>query len=139
MYWLTTKEGQDRRLSISTPPDYSSETLISEYDFERSPDTPSTWRIGDGTAAFYNYVYYTLAGFTENDTFRSNQVRHGAISREEALSLTAEENKPRYQSIYEYLQAIELDDQWQGIFETIATQPKVSSATSPRVIGLPQR
>ena len=35
-------------------------------------DTPTTWRIGDGTAGFYNYVYNTVAGFSEHDTFRSN-------------------------------------------------------------------
>ena len=31
----------------------------------------------DGTAGFYNYVYHTVAGFTEHDTFRSNQIREG--------------------------------------------------------------
>lgn len=46
-------------------------------------DTNTTWRIGDGTAAFYNYVYYTVAGFTEHDTFRSNQIREGQMTREE--------------------------------------------------------
>ena len=33
-------------------------TLLNEYHWETSPDSPSTWRIGDGTAAFYNYIYY---------------------------------------------------------------------------------
>ncbi len=61
------------------------DTLDSEYDWERAPDTRTTWRIGDGTAAFYNYAYYTIAGFTEHDTFRSNQVREGDLTREEAL------------------------------------------------------
>ncbi len=36
------------------------DTLLNRYDWEISPDTTSTWRIGDGTAAFYNYVYYTV-------------------------------------------------------------------------------
>ena len=53
------------------------------------------------------------------------------------MSLVAEENRPRYQSIYEYFQAIELDGQWQSILETIATQPKIRSATPPRENGLP--
>ena len=51
------------------------------------PTRTTTWRIGDGTAAFYNYVYYTVAGFTEHDTFRSNQVREGEMTREDALDL----------------------------------------------------
>ena len=29
-------------------------TLIGEYDWETDPGTTTTWRIGDGTAAFYN-------------------------------------------------------------------------------------
>ena len=61
------------------------ETLINQYDWELAPDTSTTWRIGDGTAAFYNYIYYKLAGFTEHDTFRSNQIREGDITREDAL------------------------------------------------------
>ena len=63
------------------------------YDWEMAPDTQTTWRIGDGTAAFYNYIYYTVAGFTEHDTFRSNQIREGDISREEALRLVADEKQ----------------------------------------------
>ncbi len=85
------------------------EILLNQYDWEKSPDTNSTWRIGDGAAPFYNYIYYTLAGFTEFDTFRSNQIREGEISREDALRLINEENKPRYQSIKWFLDVIDLD------------------------------
>jgi len=83
--------------------------LLDEYDWELAPDTSTTWRIGDGTAAFYNYIYYTVAGFSENDTFRSNQIREGMITREEALKLVNEENRPRYESIRWYLDTIRLD------------------------------
>ncbi len=85
------------------------ETLIGQYDWETDPETRSTWRIGDGTAAFYNYIYYAVAGFTENDTFRSNQIRQGMMDRETALALVAEENRPRYQAIQAYLQLINVD------------------------------
>ena len=51
------------------------DTIINNYDWEKAVDTNSTWRIGDGTASFYNYVYTLIAGFSENDTFRSNQIR----------------------------------------------------------------
>lgn len=84
-------------------------TLIKEYDWEVAKDTKSTWRIGDGTAPFYNYIYYIVAGFTENDTFRSNQIREGVITREEALKLIEEENKPRYGSIKWYCDTIGID------------------------------
>jgi glucosamine--fructose-6-phosphate aminotransferase (isomerizing) len=85
------------------------DTLINQYDWETAPDTNTTWRIGDGTAAIYNYIYYTVAGFTEHDTFRSNQIREGDLTREEALVLVEDENRPRYPNIKWYLDAIGMD------------------------------
>ena len=85
------------------------EAILDSYEWERAPDTGASWRIGDGTAAFYNYVYYTVAGFTEHDTFRSNQVREGDITREAALSLVEEENRPRYPNIKWYTDILGLD------------------------------
>ena len=84
-------------------------TLIDEYGWETANDTPTTWRIGDGTAAFYNYIYYTVAGFTENDTLRSNQIREGVLTRDEAIRLVEQENQPRWPSIQEYLRTIGID------------------------------
>lgn len=82
---------------------------LAQYDWEKAPDTSTTWRIGDGTAAFYNYIYYTIAGFTEHDTFRSNQIREGQITRQEAMTLIEDENRPRYPNIKWYLDAVGLD------------------------------
>lgn len=82
---------------------------LAGYDWEKAPDTKTTWRIGDGTAAFYNYVYYTVAGFTEHDTFRSNQIREGDLTRAEALEMVLEENTPRYPNIKWYLDAVGVD------------------------------
>lgn len=82
---------------------------LANYGWELSPDTKTTWRIGDGTSAFYNYLYYLFAGFTEHDTFRSNQIREGQISRNDGLLLVSDENKPRYQNIRWYLDALGLD------------------------------
>jgi glucosamine--fructose-6-phosphate aminotransferase (isomerizing) len=97
--------------------------LLNEYDWEKAVDTPTTWRIGDGTAAFYNYVYYTVAGFTEHDTFRSNQIREGQISRAEALILVEEENKPRYQNIRWYLDTLDLD--FEMVIKIVNSIPKL--------------
>ncbi|MBI4375224.1 MAG: glucosamine 6-phosphate synthetase [Elusimicrobia bacterium] len=80
-----------------------------EYKWETAIDTKTTWRIGDGTAPFYNYIYYTVAGFSEHDTFRSNQIREGMLSREEGLRLVMEENRPRYASIKWYTGILQLD------------------------------
>lgn len=85
------------------------DNTLAEYDWEKAPDTNTTWRIGDGTAAFYNYVYYTVAGFTEHDTFRSNQIREGDLTRDEALALVEDENRPRYPNIKWYLDAVGVD------------------------------
>jgi hypothetical protein len=83
--------------------------LLGEYDFEMSPDSISTWRIGDGTAPFYNYIYVTANGFSEFDTFRSNQIREGQISREDALEAVLVENRPRVESLRWYLETVGLD------------------------------
>lgn len=85
------------------------DSALAEYDWERAPDTNTTWRIGDGTAAFYNYIYYTVAGFTEHDTFRSNQIREGDLTRDQALALVDDENQPRYPNIKWYLDALGMD------------------------------
>lgn len=84
-------------------------SALEVYGWEKSPDTKSTWRIGDGTAAFYNYIYYNVAGFTENDTFRSNQIREGLITRSQALTLVQDENAPRYSNIRWYLDTLGFD------------------------------
>ncbi|MEZ5934512.1 MAG: hypothetical protein R3F54_21740 [Alphaproteobacteria bacterium] len=84
-------------------------TLAHEFDWETAEDTKSTWRIGDGTASFYNYIYLTAAGFSEHDTFRSNQIREGVMTRERALELVQRDNEPRYESILEYSHLIGFD------------------------------
>jgi predicted glutamine amidotransferase len=102
------------------------DVLLNEYDWEKATDTSTTWRIGDGTAAFYNYVYYTVAGFTEHDTFRSNQIREGQITRERALELIADENRPRYQNIKWYLDTLGLD--FERVVKTINNIQKLYKA-----------
>ena len=84
-------------------------TLRDQYDWETAADTKTTWRIGDGTAAFYNYIYYRVAGFTENDTFRSNQIRDGLLARETALATLPDENEPRPESLLWYFDTIGLE------------------------------
>jgi len=83
--------------------------LLEEYDWETSPDSTTTWRIGDGTAPFYNYLYLRIAGFTENDALRSNQIRAGHVTREWAMARLDEENVPRHESLAWYLDIVGLD------------------------------
>lgn len=98
-------------------------TLIHGYDWETAIDTSTTWRIGDGTAGFYNYVYYTVAGFTEHDTFRSNQIREGQMTRERALALVDDENQPRYQNIRWYLDTLGMD--FEEVIKIVNAIPKI--------------
>lgn len=98
--------------------------LIQEqYKWETAIDTKSTWRIGDGTASFYNYIYYTVAGFSENDTFRSNQIREGMLTRDEALKLIEDDNLPRYETLRWYLEIIGLD--FSDVVEVVNRIPKL--------------
>ncbi len=84
-------------------------TLVNEYDWEVPTETPATWRTDDGTSAFYNYIYYQVQGFTENDSFRSRQVREGILTREKALELVNAENRPRHEALRWYFDMLGLD------------------------------
>lgn len=85
------------------------DTLKNEYNWEVSSETNQTWRTDDGTSAFYNYIYYQVQGFTENDSFRSRQIREGLLDRNTALKLVQEENKPRYYALQWYFDMVGLD------------------------------
>ncbi|MEO7424205.1 MAG: glucosamine 6-phosphate synthetase, partial [Fibrobacteria bacterium] len=56
-----------------------------------------------------NYIYSTVAGFSEFDTFRSNQIREGVLTREQALALVAIENRPRLPSMRAYAELAGFD------------------------------
>ena len=83
--------------------------LLNKFMWECDPSTPTTWRIGDGTSPIYNYIYWTYGGFTENDFYRSNQIREGHITRDEALDKIHYENQPRFDLIKNYCDLIEVD------------------------------
>lgn len=98
------------------------DTLGGAYHWELAGDTTSTWRIGDGTASFYNYIYYTMGGFSEHDTFRSNQIREGMLTRAEALALAERDNQPRPESMQWYCDTIGVD--FEGAVRAIDAAPK---------------
>lgn len=84
-------------------------TLTKEYNWEMSSETTTSWRIGDGTPPFYNYIYCQVQGFTENDSLRARQVREGIITRREALGLVYSENQPQYGALTWYFDTIGID------------------------------
>ncbi|MBI4578085.1 MAG: hypothetical protein HY718_00190 [Planctomycetes bacterium] len=108
-YYLISRDYHNLYRFIGWDEQTIESTLREEYDWETSPDTRSTWRIGDGTASFYNYIYHTVAGFSEHDTFRSNQIRQGVITRAQAVEFVRRENRPRWESIKWYCDIIGVD------------------------------
>ncbi len=64
------------------------------------------WRMGDGQTAFNNFVYYAIAGFSEYDNFRSNQIREGTLTRAEALELCKQDNKIKYDTLKNFSDVI---------------------------------
>ena len=81
--------------------------LKEEYDWESDISYgKNQWRMGDGQTAFNNFIYYTVAGFSEYDNFRSNQVREGLISRDEATRLAEEDNKFKYNTLKNFSEII---------------------------------
>lgn len=97
--------------------------LTSQYNWEGAEDTVATWRIGDGTACFYNYLYYRVAGFTEFDTFRSNQIREGRMDRQAAMDLVLKENRPRFRAMKTYLDLVGMD--FQRVMKIVDNIPRL--------------
>lgn len=82
-------------------------TLRDEYGWEMDERYgKNQWRMDDGHTAFIDYIYHTVAGFSEFDNFRSNQIREGMITREEALKLIEEDNRPRLRMLQDFGQLI---------------------------------
>ena len=81
--------------------------LNEKYDWQDDISYgKNQWRMGDGHTAFNNFVYYTLAGFSEYDNFRSNQIREGLLTREEALELCQQDNKIKYGTLKNFSEVI---------------------------------
>jgi hypothetical protein len=108
-YYLISHESLDMFRFIEWNENKVNQVLRTEFDWELAPDTPNTWRIGDGTAPLYNYLYLLGAGFTEYDALRSNQIRQGHISRQQAMDLLEIDNCPRIESLEWYFKTIGLN------------------------------
>ena len=84
-----------------------SETLENEYGWISDKSYgKNQWRMGDGQTAFNNFVYYQIAGFSEYDNFRSNQIREGLINRDEAVKLCKEDNRTRFDTLKNFSEII---------------------------------
>ena len=62
--------------------------------------------MGDGQTSFNNFIYYQLAGFSEYDNFRSNQIREGLIDRNKALELCEQDNMIKFETLKNFSEII---------------------------------
>lgn len=89
------------------------EVIKREYGWESDRAYgQNQWRMGDGQTAFTNYIYYAIAGFTEFDNFKSNQIREGLLTRYEAMRLVEIDNMPKYEALqyFSYVVGFNLDE-----------------------------
>ena len=89
------------------------DTLLNEYNWMNDVAYgKNQWRMGDGQTTFNNFIYYTLAGFSEFDNFRSNQICEGLINRETALELVEKDNNFKFEILKNFSEIIgfNLDD-----------------------------
>lgn len=83
------------------------DTLVREYDWMSDiAYGKNQWRMGDGQTTFNNFIYYTLAGFSEFDNFRSNQVCEELISRDDAINLAKKDNEFKYDILKNFSEII---------------------------------
>lgn len=86
------------------------ETLRDRYGWSSGSDrSTSSWRMGDGTAPFYNLMYLIALGMTEHDALRSNQIRFGLLERGDALSAAAKDNITVPLGLASYFATVEID------------------------------
>ena len=100
------------------------EVLKNEYGWISDKSYgKNQWRMGDGQTAFNNFIYYHLAGFSEYDNFRSNQIREGMITREEAITLCSQDNQIRFETLKNFSEIIgfNLDE----VLTKISSIPKI--------------
>jgi hypothetical protein len=88
-------------------------TLRNTYGWDSGSDRSTTaWRMGDGTAPFYNLIYYIALGMTEHDALRANQVRFGLLSRSEALDRLGVDNRFKPLGLASYFATVGVDATW---------------------------
>jgi glucosamine--fructose-6-phosphate aminotransferase (isomerizing) len=87
------------------------EILTTKYQWSKGNDpTLPAWRMGDATAPFYNLVYGLALGMTEHDALRSNQIRYGLKTRQQAFDLLQSDNQVNVLALAAYFATTGLDE-----------------------------
>ncbi len=104
--------------------------ILKELDWVRPSDTKVTWRTDDYTSPLYNYLCYSMQGYTENDTLRSVQIREGQITREQALKMVEEDNRPRWAPMMDYFRLLNMtNEETKFVLNSIPKNFKFSNAS----------
>lgn len=88
------------------------EAGIKEHNWSTGEKSKASWRMGDATAPFYNVMYLLGISMTEHDALRSNQIRFGYITREEAAHLLPGDNKIDEWGIISYFSSNGIEPCW---------------------------
>ena len=120
-----------RRQQIVLPFDYVpwdreliESTIETEYGW--SFGTSGTkWRAGDGTAVVYNLLYISGLGYSELETFLSNQIRSGSMTRSAAMSAIVNRPSVDLDALIGYLDFIGADRQasLRGFVDVVEDSP----------------
>ena len=119
-------------------------TTIVEHDPRasttgRSPRTrPRRGASATAPRAFYNYIYQTIAGFTEDEVMLSNMLREGHLDRDEALRRALEYAQaavaldPRVRAADRVLRGRGAADHQRGAQAVLAVQVSEQATAPPR-------
>lgn len=84
-------------------------TINKELDWEKNPDTGSTWR-GDCALAFLKlYMYKEIYGFNDKTECFSHLIRDNQLSRKEALERLSKEEEIPEEAIEDFFKKIGLN------------------------------
>jgi len=70
---------------IDWKPDFILSELKEKYDWKKPVDAATDWHSDCLFNAFKEYMFQKMLGTSYTDTFLSNQIRYGILSRDEAL------------------------------------------------------
>lgn len=110
--YISARKGKEQHGAAKKEPNPCAEFSVSFLPGKATPKLSVPWPTTP-----------TVAGFTERDTFRRNQIREGDLTREEAMELVQDENQPRYPNLKWYLDAIDFD--FKSTIEAINRIPKL--------------
>ena len=92
-----------------------SEQAMGELGWELPAGCNSVWRSDCAFAELKNYMFYRTTGVTYTDTYLSNMVRAGVLTRDEALKRLETEGQFSRQRLEDALEVLGLERELEGV------------------------